>query len=84
MYSNDTDVGDARGDAGIRATIKSTPQEAERTAKISEGYYQTANSSLSLGPASLYILLNTLTEGRTKAVGTQLSEAGADNTSISV
>ena len=89
-------VQDAQGDAGIHATIKSAPQEAGRVAEIREGYYQQANSSLSLGPAPRHVPLNTHTHthtlthththtqwtGRTKPTVTQHKEAGGDNTSI--
>ncbi len=58
-------VQDARGDAGIHATIKSAPQEAGRVAEIREGYYQPANSSLSLGSAPHHIPLNAHTHTHT-------------------
>lgn len=77
-------VQDARGDAGIHATIKSAPQEAGRRAEIREGYYRPANSSLSLGRVPLHIPLSTLIwppphththrAGRTKPIVTHSTE----------
>lgn len=40
------------GTLGYMPQLKVPPQEAERVAKIREGYYQAANSSLSLGPGA--------------------------------